>query len=122
MLSATFSHFGPPGMLTSVQVPDRSPGPDEARVRDGSSALIPLRLDLLAAGDILETPRPGFELGDCRPPSIAGIFPLADLATAYQVVADGQSMRFRSFRSPADFALFAHDVSGERRNRTITFP
>src|SRR5580658_8416977 len=60
MLSATFSHFGAPGMLTFVQVHDRSPGFDEARVRDGSSALIPLRLDLLAAGDILETPRPGF--------------------------------------------------------------
>jgi len=49
-----------------------------------------LKLDLIAAGDILETLRPGFEAGDYRPPSIAGIFPLAEVATAYQAVAHGQ--------------------------------
>jgi NADPH:quinone reductase len=52
-----------------------------------------LKLDLIAAGDILETLRPGFEGGDYRPPTIAEIFPLGDVAAAYQAVADGQAGR-----------------------------
>ena len=52
-----------------------------------------LKLDLIAAGDILESLRPGFEGGDYRPPSIAGIFSLEDVAAAYQAVADGQAGR-----------------------------
>jgi NADPH2:quinone reductase len=52
-----------------------------------------LKLNLIAAGDILETLRPGFERGDYRPPSIARTFPLADVAAAYQAVADGQAGR-----------------------------
>jgi NADPH:quinone reductase-like Zn-dependent oxidoreductase len=52
-----------------------------------------LKLDLIAAGDILETLRPGFEAGDYRPPTIARLLPLAEVATAYQAVADGQPGR-----------------------------
>jgi NADPH:quinone reductase-like Zn-dependent oxidoreductase len=48
-----------------------------------------LKLDLIAAGDILEALRPGFEAGDYRPPHIAGIFPLTDVAAAYRAVANG---------------------------------
>jgi NADPH:quinone reductase-like Zn-dependent oxidoreductase len=49
-----------------------------------------LKLDLIAAGDILEALRPGFKAGDYRPPPIAGIFPLTDVAAAYRAVANGQ--------------------------------
>jgi len=52
-----------------------------------------LKLDLIAAGDILEALRPGFEDGDYRPPSITATFPLADATAAYQAVADGQAGR-----------------------------
>jgi NADPH:quinone reductase-like Zn-dependent oxidoreductase len=52
-----------------------------------------LKLDLTAAGDILEALRPGFEDGDYSPPSIAQVFKLADVAAAYQAVADGQAGR-----------------------------
>jgi NADPH:quinone reductase len=52
-----------------------------------------LKLDLTAAGDILEALRPGFENGDYAPPPIAKTFPLADVAAAYQAVADGQPGR-----------------------------
>jgi NADPH:quinone reductase len=49
-----------------------------------------LQLDLIAAGDILEELRPGFEDGDYQPASIARTFPIADVSAAYQAVADGQ--------------------------------
>ena len=52
-----------------------------------------LKLDLVAAGDILEALRPGFENGDYSPPAIARIFPMSDAAAAYQAVADGQGGR-----------------------------
>jgi NADPH2:quinone reductase len=52
-----------------------------------------LKLDLIAAADILEALRPGFEAGDYLPPSIAGIHQLSDVAAAYQAVADGQAGR-----------------------------
>jgi NADPH:quinone reductase-like Zn-dependent oxidoreductase len=52
-----------------------------------------LKLDLAAAGDILEALRPGFEDGDYSPPAIARTFPLAQAAAAYQAVADGQAGR-----------------------------
>jgi NADPH2:quinone reductase len=52
-----------------------------------------LKLDLIAAADILESLRSGFETGDYRPPSIAGIFKMADVTAAYQAVADGQAGR-----------------------------
>jgi len=52
-----------------------------------------LKLDLTAAGDILEALRPGFENGDFQPPPIAKTFPLSDVAAAYQAVADGQPGR-----------------------------
>jgi NADPH2:quinone reductase len=52
-----------------------------------------LKLDLVAAGEILEALRPGFEDGDYQPPIIARTFPLADAAAAYQAVADGQAGR-----------------------------
>lgn len=49
-----------------------------------------LKLDLIAAGDILEELRPGFEEGDHEPAAIARTFPIADVSDAYQAVADGQ--------------------------------
>lgn len=49
-----------------------------------------LQLDLIAAGDILEELRPGFEDGDYQPAAIARTFPIADVSAAYQAVADGQ--------------------------------
>jgi NADPH2:quinone reductase len=49
-----------------------------------------LQLDLIAAGDILEELRPGFEDGDYQPAFIARTFPIADVSAAYQAVADGQ--------------------------------
>ncbi|HME26099.1 MAG TPA: zinc-binding alcohol dehydrogenase family protein [Acetobacteraceae bacterium] len=52
-----------------------------------------LKLDLTAAGDILEALRPGFETGDYEAASIARTFPLVDAAAAYQAVADGQAGR-----------------------------
>jgi NADPH2:quinone reductase len=52
-----------------------------------------LKLDLTAAGAILEGLRPGFEDGDYRPPFIARTFPLVNAAAAYQSVADGQAGR-----------------------------
>jgi NADPH:quinone reductase-like Zn-dependent oxidoreductase len=52
-----------------------------------------LKLDLIAAGDILEELRPGFEDGDYQPASIAKTFPLADVSIAYQAVANGQAGR-----------------------------
>ncbi|WP_213770024.1 zinc-binding alcohol dehydrogenase family protein [Bradyrhizobium sp. dw_78] len=52
-----------------------------------------LKLDLIAAGDILEELRPGFEDGDYQPASIARTFPLTEVAVAYQAVADGQAGR-----------------------------
>jgi len=52
-----------------------------------------LKVDLTAAGEILEVLRPGFESGDYEPPSIARTFKLADVAAAYQTVADGRPGR-----------------------------
>jgi NADPH:quinone reductase len=52
-----------------------------------------LKLDLTAAGNILEALRPGFENGDFEPPPIAKTFPLVDVTAAYQAVADGQPGR-----------------------------
>jgi NADPH2:quinone reductase len=52
-----------------------------------------LKLDLTAAGNILEALRPGFENGDFEPPPIAKTFPLDDVTAAYQAVADGQTGR-----------------------------
>jgi NADPH:quinone reductase-like Zn-dependent oxidoreductase len=52
-----------------------------------------LKLDLIAAGDILETLRPGFEAGDYQPATIARTFPLAEAVAAYQAVADGHAGR-----------------------------
>jgi NADPH:quinone reductase len=52
-----------------------------------------LKLDLTAAGDILEMLRLHFEDGAYRPAPIARTFPLADVVAAYQAVADGQAGR-----------------------------
>jgi NADPH2:quinone reductase len=52
-----------------------------------------LKLDLIAAGDILDALRPGFEDGDYRAPAIGEIFPLAGVAAAYQAVANGHAGR-----------------------------
>jgi NADPH:quinone reductase-like Zn-dependent oxidoreductase len=52
-----------------------------------------LKLDLVAAGDMLEALRPGFEEGDYEAAPIARTFPLAEVAIAYQAVADGQAGR-----------------------------
>ena len=52
-----------------------------------------LKLDLNAAGDILEALRPGFESGDYLPAPIARVFSLADAAAAYRAVAEGQAGR-----------------------------
>jgi NADPH:quinone reductase-like Zn-dependent oxidoreductase len=49
-----------------------------------------LKLDLIAAGDMLEALRPGFEEGDYRPAPVARTFPLTDVVAAYQAVAHGQ--------------------------------
>jgi NADPH:quinone reductase-like Zn-dependent oxidoreductase len=48
-----------------------------------------LKLDLVAAGDILEGLRPGFEDGSYQKPSIAETYKLSEAAAAYQAVADG---------------------------------
>ncbi|MGD0109362.1 MAG: zinc-binding alcohol dehydrogenase family protein [Rhodopila sp.] len=52
-----------------------------------------LKLDLVAAGDILEALRPGFEDGGYQPAAIARTFTLAEVVAAYQAVADGQAGR-----------------------------
>ena len=52
-----------------------------------------LKLNLIAAGDLLEAPRPGFEDDGYQPPFVAGTFPLGNAAAAYQSVADGQPGR-----------------------------
>jgi NADPH:quinone reductase-like Zn-dependent oxidoreductase len=52
-----------------------------------------LKLDLVAAGDMLEALRPGFEEGDYEAAPIARTFPLAEVVAAYQAVADGQAGR-----------------------------
>ena len=52
-----------------------------------------LRLDLTAAGEILDALRPGFEEGDYHPAPIAKTFPLAAAAAAYRAVAAGQAGR-----------------------------
>jgi NADPH2:quinone reductase len=52
-----------------------------------------MKLDLTASGEILEALRPGFESGEYEPPVIARAFPLANVAAAYQAVADGQPGR-----------------------------
>jgi NADPH:quinone reductase-like Zn-dependent oxidoreductase len=52
-----------------------------------------LKLDLIAAGDILEALRPGFEDGGHEPAPLARAFPLAEVVAAYQAVADGQAGR-----------------------------
>jgi NADPH:quinone reductase len=52
-----------------------------------------LKLDLIAAGDILEALRPGFEDGGYQPARIARTFKLAEVVAAYQAVADGQAGR-----------------------------
>jgi NADPH:quinone reductase len=52
-----------------------------------------LKLDLIAAGDILEGLRPGFENGEYRPAPIAETFPLANGVEAYRAVAHGQAGR-----------------------------
>jgi NADPH:quinone reductase len=49
-----------------------------------------MKIDLTAAGEILEMLRPGFENGDYQPPSIVRTFPLAGVSAAYQAVAHGQ--------------------------------
>lgn len=52
-----------------------------------------LKLDLNAAGDVLEAVRAGFEDGSYQPPFIAATYPLAEAAAAYQAVADGRPGR-----------------------------
>ena len=52
-----------------------------------------LKLDLTAAGDILEALRPGFEDGSYEPPFIAATFPLSEAPAAYQAVAEGRAGR-----------------------------
>jgi NADPH:quinone reductase len=52
-----------------------------------------LKLDLIAAGDILEALRPRFENGDFEPPPIARTLALAEVTAAYRAVADGQPGR-----------------------------
>jgi NADPH:quinone reductase len=49
-----------------------------------------LQLDLIAAGDMLEELRAGFEDGDYQPASIARTFPISNVSAAYQAMADGQ--------------------------------
>jgi NADPH2:quinone reductase len=48
---------------------------------------------LVAAGDILEALRPGFEDGSYQKPFIAEAFPLSAATVAYQAVADGRAGR-----------------------------
>jgi NADPH:quinone reductase-like Zn-dependent oxidoreductase len=52
-----------------------------------------LKLDLVAAGDILEGLRPGFEDGSYQKPPIAETYKLSEAAAAYQAVADGRAGR-----------------------------
>jgi NADPH:quinone reductase len=52
-----------------------------------------MKLDLTASGEILEALRPGFASGEYEPPFVTRTFPLADVAAAYQAVADGQPGR-----------------------------
>jgi NADPH:quinone reductase-like Zn-dependent oxidoreductase len=110
-MKATFSRFGAPDVLAVVALACLAP---QGRLVEVSATgrrkvtfdltdfyrkecriigVETLKLDLIAAGDILETPRPGFEGSDYCPPSIAGIFPPAGVAGAYQAVANGQAGR-----------------------------